>query len=157
MGDPRRGPLTGDGDVARGEGRVDVAAVAGVEAGDDVASGIHHPFLGRAVGVQQRSPRPSGLFGVEDGGQYVVLDADRAAAGIRRLRRLADDRGDPLADVADDVVEHPRVVGVVGAVLVPARGVSDVGDVEVGEDRHDTGCCESRIRVDRGDPRVRVG
>jgi hypothetical protein len=33
--------------------------------------------------------------------------------------------------VADHVVEHAGVVGIVGAVLVPAGGVADVGDVGV--------------------------
>ncbi|CAH0267232.1 hypothetical protein SRABI128_03297 [Microbacterium sp. Bi128] len=155
--DARRTPLAAHRGVARGEGFVDVAAVAGVEAGDDVAVGRHHPLLGGAVGVQQGSAGAARVLGIEDGGEHGVLHADRAAAGIRGLRRLGHDRGDPLAHVPHDVVEHARVVGIVGAVFVAAGGVTDVGDVGVGEHRDDAGDRERVDGVDGGDPRVRVG
>ena len=113
-----------DGDRARRERGVDVAADAVVERRDDVAGGLGHPVRGGPVGVQHRCARAPGLLGIEDRGEDVVLDGEQAAGLLGGRGRLGDHGGHPLPDEAHDVVEHAGVVGVVLAVLVPGGRVT---------------------------------
>ncbi len=139
-----------------GEGGGDVAADLLVQHGDDVARGVGHTVVRRAVGMQQGSAGGARLLRVEHGRQHLVLDPQRAAPGFGRARALGDDDGHPLADEAQDVVDHPRVVGVVGAVMVAGGGEAHGGGVGGGQHRDDSRDGRRRGRVDRHDAGVRV-
>ncbi len=84
-------------------------------------------------GMQQRSAGGAGLLGVEDRGQHLVVDPDAPACLLGSGGRRRDDGRDALADEPHDVVEHPGVVGVVGAVLVACGGEAGGRDVLVRE------------------------
>ena len=64
------------------------------------------------VVVQQRRAGLHRLLRIEHRRQHLVVDLEPAAAFLGGGFAVGDDGGDPLADEAHDVVEHPRVVGI---------------------------------------------
>ncbi len=94
---------------------------------------------GDALLVQDRRARRHGRFRIEHGGQQLVLDLEQAAAFLRGALGLGHHGGDPLADEADDVVEHVGVVGIDQVILVRRRRVELARHVLPGEDGDDAG------------------
>ena len=101
---------------------------------------------------------------VGGGGQHVVVDHDRLGAVAGGLRRLGDDEGDGVADIADAVLGQraARGLGAVGAVGVLQR--DDAGDLAQpflrpflrGDHRQHAGHFQRRRGIDRQDLRRRM-
>ena len=156
VGDPSGAPRSVHGRRRRSEGFVDVAAEALVEGGDEVAFGIHHPVFGGAVGVDDRSPGSACLLGVEDRGQFLVVDSDQRGGLFRDSRCRRDDGRDALPDETHDAIEDEGVVRVFEPVLVAPRGKPWCRDVLVGQDHLHAGEGRGVGRVDRDDTGVGV-
>ena len=106
--------------------------------------------------MQHRCPGSAGLLRIENSGKDVVLDLHEPDCRVSCGGGLGDDRGDALADEADGVIEHPRVVGVVGAVFVAARGEACGRGILVREHGDNPRDSAGGIRVDRDDAGMRV-
>ena len=88
-----------DDDLGVRERRVDVAA------GD-------RPVKRALFGTSSCScgaPGLHGFLGIDDGRQRLVVDVDELERIVRLMRRLGDDDGDDVADVADGVLRE-RVI-----------------------------------------------
>jgi hypothetical protein len=115
------------------------------------------------LGVQLRRARRERLFGDRDRGQLLVLDGDQLGRVLRRVRRLGDDAGDALADVAHLALSEHRagrfLQRLAVAVLHPEvrgnRAVTGLGDVLAGEHREHSRRSECGGDVDRHDVGVR--
>ena len=100
----------------------------GVKLRHDIAVGMLDP--GRMfLRMQQGCTRRHGGLGVEDGRQDVVDDVEPAAPFLGRGFRLCHHGRDPLTMEPHDVVEQPRVEGIVAVEFVAARGEQDGGCV----------------------------
>ena len=128
------GLLEALGDVAdlALEGAEDVAVV-----GDDLV-----------LVVQDRRARLHGGHRIEHRGQDLVVDDQRAHAGLGRRLALADHRGEALADEAGDVVQHVGVVGIDQMVLVQRGAVEPARHVLPGVDGDDAGNGQRLAPVD---------
>ncbi len=100
--------------VGLGEALLDAAELA-VNVDIDVVA------IGDALFVQDRRARLHGGFGIEHRRQKLVLDLEQAAGFFRGGFGFGDHGGDPLADEADDIVEHVGVVGIDQMILVGRR------------------------------------
>ena len=84
-------------------GRVGIA-VPDAHVAEEVAVGVDRRRVERRLRIGERI-------------EHLVLDRDRGHRAARRLGVVGGDRGDRLADVADDVAREHRLVGV----LEPVR------------------------------------
>ena len=82
---------------------------------DVVAKG--HAFFSCRIGA----PGSMAISGSNTGGQELVVDLEQAAGFFRRALGLGHDGGDPLADEADNIVEHVGVVGIHEMILMGRR------------------------------------
>ena len=69
--------------------------------------------------VNDRRARPHGRFRIEHGRKQFVIDLERAAAGLGGTFAVGNDRGNALANEANDRVEHGSVVRIAAFVLMP--------------------------------------
>ena len=129
-----------DGVGVRKTGR-DAADLA-VDFGVDVATRL------AALLVQDRRVRLHGGDRIEHGGQHLVLDRERPAAGLGRAFALGDHRGDALADEPHHVVEHVGVVGIDEMVLVRRGAVQPPRHVLPGENFDHAGNRQRLAAVD---------
>ncbi len=97
-----------------------------------------------------------GALRIEDRGQHLVLDLDEIARLLGKHGRLGGDGGDPVADEADLVVEHHRVVRRRLRAVLPGRRERHARHVLVRQDAVDAGERKRLRRVDAFDARVRV-
>jgi len=123
------GPLEHVG--GRVERRLDLGVGHGL-AGDlarDVAGGVEDA-LGVGLVVDDRCAGPDRLDLVEDGREHVVGHLDPSARLLGDRHALRGDRGDPVADVADLVVEADLVPRSRVRPALAAGGVLHAGGVE---------------------------
>jgi hypothetical protein len=147
--DPRGGIRLLVDDVGGLEARLDTADLA-VDVDEDVAIRL------AALVVEDWRARLHGHLGVEDGREDLVLDLQEPAGRLGGRDRLRDDRGHPLTDEADDVVEDVRVVRIHVVILVGRGAVEPAGDVLPGEDRDHSGQGHGPVAPDAHDAGVCV-
>ena len=109
---------------------------------------------GDALFVQERRARLHRRFRVEHRRQELVVDLEQAAGRFGGGFGFRDDGGDPLADEADDVVEHVGVVGIDEVILVGGGRVEPARHVLPGEDGDDAGHGKRLVALDGLDARM---
>ena len=140
--------------VGRVESCRDVANVA-VNLEQDILPRTPDARLGALV-VNDGSALAHRFFRIKDRRQHFVIDLDFAASFFRRAHGFRDDRRNPLAHEAHDVVEQVRVIGI-DVIIV-------VGGGREQQARHILPCVnsvharnsEGGILEDRLDARVRM-
>ena len=91
--------------------------------------------IGNAFLVQDRRPGFHGELRIEDRRQQLIVDLEQAAGLLCRGLGFGHHGGDPLADEADDVVEHVGVVWIDEMVLMRCRRVEFARHVLPGDRR----------------------
>ncbi len=71
--------------------------------------------------VQDRRARLHRNFWIEHRRQELVFHLEQAAGGFRGALGIGHDGGDPLADEADNIVEHVGIVGIHEMILMGRR------------------------------------
>ncbi len=137
-------------DIGCGEAGIDIADMA-MHLGDDVALRVSDPGRRRLV-VDEGDAGTHRLLGVEQGGQEFVDYLDEQAGGFRRRLARRHDRGDSLADEADDRIDHQRVVGIVSEQLVARGREMTRWRILVGQHRDHARRGERGAGVDARDP-----
>ena len=140
--------------IGRGEASFDIADVA-MDLTDNVALRIVDAGF-RSLVVNDRGARPHGVFGIENGGQHLVLDRELAAAFLGGGFVVGNHAGDALADEAHDPVQHRGIVGIDDGVLVPGGRVKLCRCILVAQNRAHARNGESFVGADRCDARMCV-
>ena len=109
---------------------------------------------GDALFVQDRRARLHGDFRIEHRRQELVVDLEQAAGLFRGGFGFGDHGGDPLADEADDIVEHVGIVRIDQMILMGRRGVELARHVLPGEDGDNAGNGKRVLALDGFDARM---
>src|SRR4029077_15633428 len=98
--------------------------------------------------VEDRSIRLHSDHRVENRGQNFVIHPDFATGGFCSRFALGNDRNDPLAYEANDVVENIGVVGVDQVILMYGSAKKATGNILPGKNLDDTRDGQRRLGVD---------
>ena len=103
-------------DVGLGKAFVDIADMA-VDLGHDISLWVVDAGL-RPLVVEDRRAGLHRGFRIEHRRKQFVIDLELAATGFGGCLAFGNHRSDPLADEADDVIQHGGVIGIAAFILV---------------------------------------
>src|ERR1700730_1515082 len=107
------------------------------------------PFMVEDRGIRLHRDRR-----VENRGQNFVIHPDFATGGFCSSFALSNDRNDPLAHEANEVVENVGVVGVDQVILMYGSAEKAAGNILPGKNLDNTRDGQRRLGVNASDARV---